>query len=53
MFLLTGVDDAESENGLDTGVAWDFIVHNNEDNFELEKTLQQILEIIQMKMNAS
>ena len=53
MFVLTGVDDAESECGLDSGVTWDVIVSNNDENDELEQSVQHILEIVSGKMKVS
>ena len=53
MFVLTGVDDAESECGLDTGVTWDITVNNNDKNDELEAAIQHIIETVNLKMNTS
>ncbi|RUS86450.1 hypothetical protein EGW08_005765 [Elysia chlorotica] len=44
-----GVDDAESECGLDTGVTWDILMHNNGNKEELDKGLEKILESIALK----
>ncbi|XP_038074096.1 phosphomevalonate kinase-like [Patiria miniata] len=41
-----GVDDAESECGLDQGVTWDFIVSNNGNMAELEPQLAKIIDHI-------
>lgn len=45
----TGVDDAESECGLDTGVNWDIIIYNNGDKEEFEASLSKVLELIASK----
>ncbi|XP_069796714.1 phosphomevalonate kinase isoform X2 [Narcine bancroftii] len=41
-----GVDDAESECGLDEGVHWDWILSNDGDPQELDRQLQPLLDFI-------
>ena len=53
VFVLTGVDDAESECGLDTGVTWDITVNNSDEKDELEMAIQYIMETVHLKMNTS
>ncbi|XP_005106722.2 phosphomevalonate kinase [Aplysia californica] len=48
-FVFTpGVDDAESECGLDQGVDWDFVVTNNGDQQQLEADLTALLDRVQL-----
>lgn len=42
---LSGVDDAESECGLDSGVEFDWIITNEADAPSLEEQLQPILKL--------
>lgn len=47
-FVFTpGVDDAESECGLDDGINWDILVCNNGDNDELNRTIERIVESVE------
>ncbi|KAH9503235.1 hypothetical protein Btru_068517 [Bulinus truncatus] len=42
-FIFTeGIDDAESECGLDTGVDWDIVIYNNNSHQELEDGISKI-----------
>ena len=41
-----GIDDAESECGLDTGVEWDFVIDNCGDDDKLNKDIQNIMQVI-------
>lgn len=41
----SGVDDAESECGLDSGVEFDWIITNEADGPSLEEQLQPILKL--------
>ncbi|KAL4224667.1 hypothetical protein ACF0H5_015364 [Mactra antiquata] len=46
-FVFTpGVDDAESECGLDIGVTWDFIINNDNNNAIFESDLSQIIDYV-------
>ncbi|KAJ8354702.1 hypothetical protein SKAU_G00222690 [Synaphobranchus kaupii] len=47
-----GIDDAESECGLDHGVNFDWIIHNEEDAAPLEEQLQALLSLVQEKAGA-
>ncbi|XP_070542180.1 phosphomevalonate kinase-like [Ptychodera flava] len=50
-FLFTkGIDDAESECGLDEGVGWDLIVHNNGDHLDLDSTLDDICHMVRQRL---
>ncbi|GFO42032.1 phosphomevalonate kinase-like [Plakobranchus ocellatus] len=50
-FVFTeGIDDAESECGLDSGVKWDLVVYNNDDKKELEDSINKILDLIALKL---
>lgn len=42
-----GVDDAESECGLDNGINWDFLVSNSGHNDELNTTIERIVESVE------
>jgi len=42
--LLSGVDNAESECGLDDGVTWDFEICNDGNQRQLEQSLHNILQ---------
>ena len=53
MFVLTGVDDAESECGLDTGITWDITVNNNDEKDELETVIHHIIETVNLKVKTS
>lgn len=44
-----GIDDAESECGLDHGVNYDWIIHNDEDAVPLEEQLQVLLSLAEQK----
>ena len=47
-FVFTsGVDDAESECGLDDGIDWDILVCNNGDNDELNRTIERMVETVE------
>ena len=41
-----GIDDAESECGLDEGVRWDFIVNNNGNDSELTDDIDKLINFI-------
>ncbi|XP_015274606.1 PREDICTED: phosphomevalonate kinase [Gekko japonicus] len=45
--FVSGVDDAESECGLDQGVAFDWIITNDGDQLSLEVQLEKLLQFIQ------
>ncbi|XP_056618169.1 phosphomevalonate kinase [Triplophysa dalaica] len=49
----SGIDDAESECGLDEGVKFDLIIRNDEDDDVLEKQMQGLLSLVtnRMKLN--
>ncbi|XP_002731709.1 phosphomevalonate kinase-like [Saccoglossus kowalevskii] len=50
-FLFTkGIDDAESECGLDVGVGWDVIILNNGDNLALDSTLDDITHMVHQRL---
>ncbi len=40
--MLIGVDDVESECGLDEGISWDYIINNNGDEQLLDEQLTTI-----------
>ncbi|NWU35271.1 PMVK kinase, partial [Hylia prasina] len=42
--FVTGVDDAESECGLDEGVAFDWVITNDGDQVALEKQLEMLVQ---------
>ena len=44
-----GIDDAESECGLDTGNEWDFMVQNDGDSQLLDTTVTNIIECIKKR----
>ena len=46
-FCFSGVDDAESECGLDNGVTWDFIITNDNQADQLEADLQKLITFIE------
>ncbi|XP_051901742.1 phosphomevalonate kinase isoform X2 [Pristis pectinata] len=48
-----GVDDAESECGLDDGVHWDWILTNDGEPQELERQLCPLLEFAQSRLAQS
>uniref|UniRef100_A0A0B6ZP23 Phosphomevalonate kinase n=2 Tax=Arion vulgaris TaxID=1028688 RepID=A0A0B6ZP23_9EUPU len=41
-----GVDNAESECGLDSGVNWDIVISNNGDKQELEEGIDKLIDLI-------
>ncbi|ESO87613.1 hypothetical protein LOTGIDRAFT_179274 [Lottia gigantea] len=43
----TGVDDAESECGLDEGINWDYIINNNNDENLLNSTLKPLIQHVE------
>ena len=43
MFTL-GVDNAESECGLDSGVVWDVVIENNNNEEVLQKHITELLD---------
>ncbi|KAL8184534.1 UNVERIFIED_CONTAM: hypothetical protein K2H54_019670 [Gekko kuhli] len=45
--FVTGIDDAESECGLDQGVAFDWVITNDGDQLSLEAQLEKLLQFIQ------
>ncbi|VDI71405.1 phosphomevalonate kinase-like isoform X1 [Mytilus galloprovincialis] len=45
-----GVDDAESECGLDEGIHWDYLIHNNGDQDLLDKDINHLVTIVQEKL---
>lgn len=47
---ITGVDDAESECGLDEGIHWDYLIHNNGDQDLLDKDIDHLVTIVQEKL---
>ncbi|XP_075934485.1 phosphomevalonate kinase isoform X3 [Anarhichas minor] len=50
---LSGVDDAESECGLDSGVDFDWIVTNETDAPSLEEQLQPIMKLVEDAASSS
>lgn len=42
--MLPGVDDAESECGLDQGVAFDWVITNDGDTAALDKQLEVLVQ---------
>ncbi|XP_063432200.1 phosphomevalonate kinase-like [Mytilus trossulus] len=50
-FIFTpGVDDAESECGLDEGIHWDYVIHNNDDQNQLDKDIDHLVTIVPDKL---
>ncbi|BFY97928.1 hypothetical protein BsWGS_00968 [Bradybaena similaris] len=48
-FVFTeGIDDAESECGLDSGVDWDVVIDNSGDQQQLEEAIQKLVEHIHL-----
>ncbi|XP_077989409.1 phosphomevalonate kinase-like [Glandiceps talaboti] len=45
-----GVDDAESECGLDEGIGWDVVIQNNNDSLLLDATLDDITHMITQRL---
>ncbi|XP_077177960.1 phosphomevalonate kinase [Paroedura picta] len=45
--FVTGIDDAESECGLDQGVAFDWVITNDGDQLSLEAQLEELLQFIE------
>lgn len=45
-----GIDDAESECGLDQGVSFDWVITNDGDQLSLDIQLEKILQFIQSKL---
>ena len=45
MFYFEGVDDAESECGLDSVSDWDWIISNEGDAQDLEDQLRQVIDL--------
>ena len=50
---LSGVDDAESECGLDSGVEFDWIITNEADAPSLDEQLQPILKLAEEAVTSS
>lgn len=42
-----GIDDAESECGLDTGIDWDFVIDNSGNDVQLRKDIENIVQVIE------
>ncbi|KAK6179776.1 hypothetical protein SNE40_012060 [Patella caerulea] len=52
-FVFTeGVDDAESECGLDENINWDYIIDNNGDEEQLNKSLKPIIEYVENQLKS-
>lgn len=51
--LVSGVDDSESECGLDGGVTFDWIINNDTDGPSLEEQLQPLLKLALEAANVS
>lgn len=47
-----GVDDAESECGLDEGVTFDWIIRNDGDDDVLEKQLEELLSLVTSRLDS-
>lgn len=47
-----GVDDAESECGLDEGVKFDWIIRNDGDDDVLEKQLEELLSLVTSRLDS-
>lgn len=47
-----GVDDAESECGLDEGVKFDWIIRNDGDDDVLEKQLEELLALVTSRLDS-
>ncbi|NXL75972.1 PMVK kinase, partial [Leptocoma aspasia] len=48
--FVTGVDDAESECGLDQGVAFDWVITNDGDKVALSKQLEMLVQSLQRSL---
>ncbi|KAL7978095.1 hypothetical protein Chor_005082 [Crotalus horridus] len=48
--FVAGIDDAESECGLDQGVPFDWVITNDGDELSLEAQLEKLLLFIQTKL---
>ena len=42
-----GIDDAESECGLDTGINWDFVIDNSGDDTQLRKDIENVMQVLE------
>ena len=47
-----GIDDAESECGLDSGIDWDFVLDNSGNDVNLEEDIQNIVEVLEHSLNS-
>ena len=50
IYIFLGVDDAESECGLDEGVHWNFIIHNNGNQEQFDTDIKRVTDLIDMKI---
>uniref|UniRef100_A0A2D4MLC1 Phosphomevalonate kinase n=1 Tax=Micrurus spixii TaxID=129469 RepID=A0A2D4MLC1_9SAUR len=48
--FVAGIDDAESECGLDQGVPYDWVITNDGDQLSLDAQLEKLLQFIQTKL---
>ncbi|XP_066842233.1 phosphomevalonate kinase isoform X2 [Anser cygnoides] len=48
--FVAGVDDAESECGLDQGVAFDWVITNDGDELSLDKQLEALLQSVRAQL---
>ncbi|NWZ59617.1 PMVK kinase, partial [Haliaeetus albicilla] len=48
--FVTGVDDTESECGLDQGVAFDWVITNNGDERSLDEQLEMLLQSLRSRL---
>ncbi|XP_074650852.1 phosphomevalonate kinase-like [Tubulanus polymorphus] len=48
--FVKGIDDAESECGLDSGVSWDFIISNDGDNEALAQCLDRVVKTVDQRV---
>jgi hypothetical protein len=48
---IIGVDDAESECGLDEGITWDYVVKNNGTQEQLKSAIKPLIDIIKDKIS--
>ena len=51
IYLRLGIDDAESECGLDTGISWDIVVQNDDDKQVFNKQVEDIVACVNEIVN--
>jgi hypothetical protein len=51
VYIILGVDDAESECGLDKGIDWDIVIQNDNDEQVFNTQVEQIEKHVNEMMN--